>query len=94
MKNKSSILFFILGTFFVANAILAEFLGVKILSLEETFGFDPVNLSLFGFDNLSFNLTTGVIILPVVFIMSDFIHDYFGREGVSYMSFTAAGLVL
>jgi uncharacterized integral membrane protein (TIGR00697 family) len=93
MKDKSSILFFILGTFFVANAILAEFLGVKIFSLEETIGFNPVNISLFGFENLSFNLTTGVILWPVVFIMTDIINEYFGRKGVRFMSFTAAGLI-
>jgi uncharacterized integral membrane protein (TIGR00697 family) len=93
LKDKSSTLFFILGAFFIANAILAEFLGVKIFSLEETFGFNPVNLSLFGFDNLSFNLTTGVLLWPVVFIMTDIINEYFGRKGVRFMSFTAAALI-
>jgi uncharacterized integral membrane protein (TIGR00697 family) len=93
MRNKSNILFFILGAFFVANALLAEFLGVKIFSLEETLGFDPVSISLFGFENLSFNLTTGVLLWPVVFIMTDIINEYFGRRGVRIMSFTAAGLI-
>jgi len=93
MRNKSSSLFFILGAFFVANALLAEFLGVKIFSLEETFGLDPINISLFGFDNLSFNLTAGVLLWPVVFIMTDIINEYFGRSGVRFMSFTAAGLI-
>jgi uncharacterized integral membrane protein (TIGR00697 family) len=93
MQNKSSILFFILGAFFVANALLAEFIGVKIFSLEKTFGLTPVNISLFGFDNLSFNLTAGVLLWPVVFIMTDIINEYFGRRGVRIMSFTAAGLI-
>lgn len=93
MKNKSSNLFFLLGAFFVANAILAEFLGIKIFSLETTFGLNPVKISLFGFDNLSFNLTAGVLLWPVVFIMTDIINEYFGRKGVRFMSFTAAGLI-
>ena len=93
MQNKSSILFFILGAFFVANALLAEFIGVKIFSLEHTFGLSAVNISLFGFDDLSFNLTAGVLLWPVVFIMTDIINEYFGRRGVRYMSFTAAGLI-
>ncbi len=93
MNDKRSILFFILGAFFVANALLAEFLGVKIFSLEETLGFNPVNISLFGFDNLSFNLTAGVLLWPVVFVMTDIINEYFGRKGVRFMSFTAAGLI-
>jgi queuosine precursor transporter len=93
MKDKSSILFFILGAFFVSNALLAEFIGVKIFSLESTFGFEPFNLTILGIENLSFNLTAGVVLWPVVFIMTDIINEYFGRKGVRFMSFTAAGLI-
>ncbi len=93
MQNKSSILFYILGTFFVTNALLAEFIGVKIFSLENTLGFNPIDISLFGFNNLSFNLSAGVLLWPVVFIMTDIINEYFGRKGVRFMSFTAAGLI-
>ncbi len=93
MQKKSSILFFILGTFFVANALLAEFLGIKIFSLETSLGLNPISISLFGFDDLSFNLTAGVLLWPVVFIMTDIINEYFGKQGVRFMSFTAAGLI-
>ena len=31
----------VLAAFFVANAILAEFIGVKIFALEDTLGLDP-----------------------------------------------------
>jgi hypothetical protein len=93
MKDKSAILFYILGSFFIANAILAEFIGVKIFSLESTFGFEPLNLTIFGIENLSFNLTAGVVLWPVVFIMTDIINEYFGRKGVRFMSFTAAILI-
>ena len=93
MQNKSSILFFILGAFFVANALLAEFIGVKVFSLENTFGLSAVNISLFGFEDLSFNLSAGVLLWPVVFIMTDIINEFFGRRGVRFMSFTAAGLI-
>ena len=93
MKDKSSRLFYILGAFFVANALLAEFIGVKIFSLEKWLGLDPVNLSIFGETRLSFNLTAGVLLWPVVFIMTDIINEYFGRRGVRFMSFTAAALI-
>lgn len=93
MKDKSSILFYVLGAFFVANALLAEFVGVKIFSLESTLGLNPLNLSFFGIDNLSFNLTAGVVLWPIVFIMTDIINEYFGRKGVRFMSFTAAVLI-
>ena len=93
MKDKSAILFYILGTFFVANALLAEFIGVKIFSLESSLGLTPLNLTIFGIENLSFNLTAGVVLWPVVFVMTDIINEYFGRKGVRFMSFTAAALI-
>ncbi len=93
MKDKSSILFYILGSFFIANAILAEFIGVKIFSLESTFGLAPLNLTILGIENLSFNLTAGVLLWPIVFVMTDIINEYFGRKGVRFMSFTAAILI-
>lgn len=93
MKDKSSILFYILGSFFIANAILAEFIGVKIFSLESTFGLEPLNLTILGIENLSFNLTAGVVLWPIVFVMTDIINEYYGRKGVKFLSFTAAILI-
>ena len=93
MKDKSSILFYILGSFFIANAILAEFIGVKIFSLESTFGLAPLNLTILGIENLSFNLTAGVLLWPIVFVMTDIINEYYGRNGVKFLSFTAAILI-
>ncbi|NWF88166.1 MAG: queuosine precursor transporter [Ignavibacteriaceae bacterium] len=94
MKDKSTRLFYLLGAFFLANAILAEFIGVKIFSLEKSLGINQINLSLLGINNLSFNLTAGVLLWPVVFIMTDIINEYFGKKGVRFLSFTAAGLIL
>lgn len=93
MRDKANTLFYILGSFFVANALLAEFIGVKIFSLEKVLGIQPIHLSFFGESNLSFNLTAGVLLWPVVFIMTDIINEYFGRKGVRFMSFTAATLI-
>lgn len=93
MRDKSSTLFYILGSFFVANALLAEFIGVKIFSLERWLGIEPISLSFFGESDLSFNLTAGVLLWPVVFIMTDIINEYFGKKGVRFLSFTAAGLI-
>nr|WP_271711557.1 queuosine precursor transporter [Marinigracilibium pacificum] len=70
----------------MTNALLAEVIGVKIFSLEKTFGADPVNLKLFTESLMSFNLTAGVILWPVVFITTDVINEYFGREGVKKIS--------
>lgn len=82
-----------LGGFFITNALIAEFIGVKIFSLEGTFGLSPANIQLFGKDGLSFNLTAGVLLWPVVFVMTDIINEYFGMRGVRMLSYMAAGLI-
>jgi queuosine precursor transporter len=90
---KKVYLFLILGGFFIANALLAEFIGVKIFSLEQTFGFEPLRMRLLGFEDLGFNLTAGVLLWPVVFIMTDIINEYYGMRGVRLFSFFAAVLI-
>lgn len=85
-KNK---LFLILGFFFVTNAIIAEFIGVKIFSLEATLGLEPVNLHFLGADR-SFSLSAGVILWPIVFIMTDLINEYYGKKGVRTLSYLTA----
>ena len=93
IKNKPTRLFLILAGFFIANALIAELMGVKLFSLEETFGFKPANLNIFG-NSFSFNLTAGVLLWPVVFIMTDIINEYYGMKGVRFLSFLAIGLII
>lgn len=93
LSSKSTRLFLILGGFFIANAIIAEFMGVKIFSLERTFGFEPANLKLFGQEGLNFNLSAGVLLWPVVFVMTDIINEYYGKRGVRFLSYLAVGLI-
>jgi uncharacterized integral membrane protein (TIGR00697 family) len=91
-ESKRTILFLILGSFFIANAILAELIGVKIFSWEKTLGFPPLNLQLLG-NSYSLNLTAGVMVWPIVFIMTDIINEYFGKHGVKLFSYIAAALI-
>jgi len=92
IKNKPTRLFLILGGFFIANALIAEIIGVKIFSLEKTLGLSPLDLKILGND-LSFNLTAGVLLWPVVFIMTDIINEYYGMRGVRFLSWLTAGLI-
>ncbi len=92
--EKKHRLFLILGGFFITNTLIAEFIGVKIFSLESTFGYEPLNLKLFGVDNLGFNLTVGVILWPIVFVMTDIINEYYGKKGVRMLSNMAVVLIL
>ena len=93
LAQKPLRLFLVLGAFFITNAILAEFTGVKIFSLERTLGLEPLSLRLFADDELSFNLTAGVLLWPVVFVMTDVINEYFGQRGVRFLSFLAVGMI-
>ncbi|MFZ2899196.1 MAG: queuosine precursor transporter [Saprospiraceae bacterium] len=92
LSNKASRLFILLGGFFIANALIAEVIGVKIFAMEETLGLQPLNWQLFG-QSGSLNFTAGVLLWPVVFIMTDVINEYFGLKGVRLLSFIAVGLI-
>lgn len=92
MDKKENRLFIILGGFFIANALLAEFIGGKIFSVELSLGFDPIPVHILGYE-LPFNMTAGILLWPVVFIMTDIINEYFGKRGVRFLSYLTAGLI-
>jgi queuosine precursor transporter len=93
-SSKKRNLFIVLSGVFLTNALLAEMIGVKIFSAEQTFGLAPANISLFGDFVLDFNLTAGVVIWPVVFITTDIINEYFGKNGVRKISLLTALFIL
>ena len=91
-ESKSNRLFFILGGFFLVNAFIAEFIGVKIFALEDTLNMAPWGLDPMGGAG-PLNFTAGVLLWPVVFIVTDVINDYFGVSGVKFLSYLTAGLI-
>jgi len=93
IKHKPTRLFIILGGFFIANALIAEIIGVKIFSMEKTLGLTPMEVNVFG-NLLSLNLTAGVLLWPVIFVMTDIINEYYGKRGVRFLSFLTAGLII
>jgi len=92
ISNRSSRLFIILGSFFVANALVAEFIGVKIFALEDTLGIPSFNFNLFG-QKGALQFSSGVLLWPVVFIMTDVINEYYGKRGVQLLSLLAITLI-
>lgn len=93
LKDKPTKLFLGLSAFFVANALIAESIGTKIFSLEKLFGLHPVSFSLFGQSGLSFNLTCGVLLWPLEFVMTDIVNEFYGPKAVRRISFTAVALI-
>lgn len=92
LSSRSTRLFIVLAAFFAANAIIAEFVGVKIFALEPTLGLPPFGWNLFG-QSGSLSFTAGVLLWPIVFVMTDVINEYFGRRGVRFISFLTVGLI-
>lgn len=92
LSKKQSLYIFLSGLF-LTNAIVAEIIGAKIFSVENTLGFQPVNIHLLGY-TLDFNMSAGVLNWPFVFIISDLINEYFGKNGVRKISFLTAGFLV
>ena len=92
LGSKTARLFIVLSGLFVTNAMIAEFVGVKIFALEDTLGLPPFDWQLFG-QSGSLSFTAGVMLWPIVFIMTDVINEYFGVRGVRFISWLAVGFI-
>jgi uncharacterized integral membrane protein (TIGR00697 family) len=91
-SRKQKLFIFLFGIF-LTNAIIAEIIGVKIVSIEKSLGFSPLHLPTTWGTFWDLNQTAGALNWPIVFIVSDIINDYFGKKGVRFISFTTAGFI-
>lgn len=89
---RASRLFLILAAFLTSNALIAEFVGVKIFALEPTLGWSPFNWDLFG-QSGSLSFTSGVLLWPFVFLLTDIINEYYGKRGVRFISWLTVALI-
>ena len=90
--SKRITLYIVLGSFFLTNAIIAEVIGAKIFSLETLLGFDPLNFKILG-ETYNLDLPAGFILWPVVFICTDIINEYYGKDGVRKISVLTAAMI-
>lgn len=74
--TKREKIFIILAGIFVANAIIGELIGGKLISIGP------------------FTMSVGVIPWPFVFLTTDLINEYFGRDGVRRLTFLTAILIV
>ncbi len=93
LDDRANRLFFSLAAFFCVNAVLAEFIGVKIFALEDTLGIAPLEWNLFG-QTGSLSFTAGTLLWPIVFIFTDVINEFYGKRGVRMISWIAVALIL
>lgn len=90
--ERASRLFLVLAAFLAANALIAEFVGVKIFALEPTLGIDALNWKLFG-QTGSLSFTSGVLLWPFVFLLTDIINEFYGTRGVRFISWLTVALI-
>lgn len=93
LRDKRALLFFGLGAFLVANAIVAELIGTKLFQLEPALGLPIANFRLLGTPDLSFVLSAGVLTWPLVFLVTDVVNDYFGVRGVRFLTLVTTALI-
>ena len=93
LDDRATRLFIALAAFFCVNAVLAEFIGVKIFALEDTLGVAPFEWNLFGQAG-SLSFTAGTLLWPVVFVFTDVVNEFFGRRGVRMISWIAVALIV
>ncbi len=83
--TRKQMVFFVLGGFFLTNALLGELTGGKLFAIPE------MDLGLLRLPSVV--LSIGVIPWPVVFITTDLINEYFGQAGVRRLTFLAVGMI-
>ena len=92
LASRPARLFIALAGLFITNAIIAEFVGVKIFALEDTLGVAAFDWRLFG-QSGSLSFTAGVMLWPIVFILTDVINEHYGVRGVRLISWLAVGFI-
>lgn len=93
LDDRATRLFIALAAFFAVNAVIANFIGVKIFALEDTLGVAPFEWSLFGQQG-SLSFTAGTLVWPLVFVLTDLVNEFYGRRGVRFISVLAVALIL
>lgn len=84
--NRKEKLFFVLGGFFLTNAIVAELIGGKLIQISA--------FTFLGMEWGPWPLSVGILPWPVVFLTTDLINEYYGKKGVRQISFLTAGLIV
>ena len=85
-KQRRDLIFLGLSGIFITNALLAELIGGKLFQMG------PYTLPLLGTITPTFSL--GVLPWPIVFLSTDLINEYFGKEGVRRLTLMTVALVI
>ncbi len=73
--SRSQKLYFVLGSLFIADTLIAEVVA-------------PKSILIFGR-----MMSSGVLLWPIVFILTDLINEYYGRKGVKFITYVGMGMI-
>lgn len=79
--NRREILFVVLAGFFITNALVAEMIGGKLIDIAPWWG-EGIYI-----------MSVGILPWPVVFLTTDLMNEYYGKQVVRKLSFITAGLI-
>jgi queuosine precursor transporter len=80
-SSKRNIVFIILAGIFITNAIVAELIGSKLIQIGPYFNLGP------------FIMSIGIVPWPIVFLTTDLINEYYGKDGVRKLTLITASLI-
>src|ERR1043166_3367958 len=80
-KDKRNFLLFILWGFFVTNAIIAEVIGAKLVDVGE------------WYKPGIFVMSIGILPWPIVFLTTDIMNEFYGKQVVRRISIITAFLI-
>lgn len=80
-KSKRNIVFIILAGLFITNAVVAELIGGKLIQIPPIFNVGP------------FIMSIGIVPWPIVFLTTDLINEYYGKDGVRKLTIITASLI-
>ncbi|MFM7724241.1 MAG: queuosine precursor transporter [Bacteroidota bacterium] len=85
--DRKTWLFLVLAGLFITNAVTAELISNKLISV-------PISFSLFGHKIGPLVTVIGILPWPVVFLLTDLLNEFYGAKTVRKLSWITAGLIL
>jgi uncharacterized integral membrane protein (TIGR00697 family) len=85
--DRKTWLFIILAGLFIANAVTAELISNKLISI-------PISFDFFGQKIGPLVTVIGILPWPVVFLLTDLLNEFYGAKTVRKLSWITAGLIM
>lgn len=85
--DRKTWLFVVLAGLFITNAVTAELISNKLISI-------PIAFNVFGHKIGPLVTVIGILPWPVVFLLTDLLNEFYGAKTVRKLSWITSGLIL